>query len=290
MNPKVGEKVAVHYQFFCLDEKNEEIQIVNTKYEDIPFIFEISKSTLTIEFFSEHVMTMCPNDTNTIATTVQKVFGLYGHPILGLHPEAPLKVELSLLEILPTESHPPDSTIYTRALKFKEDGNGFVGQQKYDEAKKCYLNGISLYIDDLTDIRSKTRTPEIETLLVQILNNMALCDLKLKNYNSVMDTCACVIELTTKDEPALAKAHFRFGMALEELRAEHLKSKGTKADKDWGTKEARFHYQKSDTYAKGTDLNVKKKIQNLNTFISAKKGFEGMFARADNTQRGLTKF
>jgi len=289
MNPKAGEKVAVHYQIFCFDEKNDEIQIETSKDENLPFIFEISKSTTAIEFFSEHIITMIPNESKAIGTLVHKVFGLYGHPILGLHPDAPLKVELTLLEILPTQSHAPDTTLYERALKCKEDGNGFVGQQKYDEAKKCYLSGISMYNDDLKP-DSKTRTPEIETLLVQMLNNMALCDLKLKHYNSVMDTCACIFDLTTKDEPALAKAHFRFGMALEELRADHLKNKGTKADKDWCTKEARFHYQQSDTYSKGTDVNVKKKLQNLNKFISAKKGFEGMFARNDNTQRGLTKF
>jgi tetratricopeptide (TPR) repeat protein len=288
MNPKVGEKVAVHYEIFCFDEKNEEIQIENTKEVNSPLVFEISKSTLAIEFFSECVITMNANDSKTIATTVQKLYGLFGHPLLGLHPAAPLKVELTLLEILPTQPHEPDSTLYSRALKFKEDGNNFVSQQKYDEAKKCYLNGISLYIDDLRP--EKTRSAETESLLVQILNNLALCDLKLINYNSVMDTCAYVFDLTTNNEPSLAKAHFRFGMALEELRAEHLKNKLSKADKDWCTKEARYHYQQSNTYSKGADQNVKKKILNMNKIITAPKGFEGMFARADGSQRGLTKF
>jgi tetratricopeptide (TPR) repeat protein len=289
MNPKIGEKVAVHYQIFCFDEKNEEIQIENTKDVDSPLVFEISKCTLAIEFFSEYAVTMCVNDSKTITTTVQKLYGLFGHPLLGLHPAAPLKVELTLLEILPTQPHEPDSTLYERAIKFKEEGNSFVSQQKYEEAKKCYLSGISLYIDDLRS-DSKTRSAETETLLVQSLNNLALCDLKLKNYNSVMDICACVFDLTTKDEPVLAKAHFRFGLALEELRTEHLKNKLSKADKDWCTKEARFHYHQSNAYAKGTDQNVIKKFLNMNKIINAPKGFEGMFARADGTQRGLTKF
>jgi tetratricopeptide (TPR) repeat protein len=289
MSLEVGQQVAVHYQIFCFDEKNEEIQIENTK-EVNPLIFEISKSTLAIEFFSEHVITMSANDSKTITTTVQKLYGLFGHPLLGLHPAAPLKVELTLLEILPREPHVPDTTLYARALKCKEEGNIFVSQQKYDEAKKCYLSGISLYIEDLRS-DSQTRSAETELLLVQSLNNMAQCDLKLKNYNSVMDTCAYVFDLTSKDESALAKAHFRFGMALEELRNEHLKNKLSKADKDWLTKESRFHYQQSDKYAKGTDPNVKKKLLNLNKIINAPKGlFVGMFASEGDSHRGLTKF
>jgi tetratricopeptide (TPR) repeat protein len=288
MNPKFGEKVAVEYQIFCFDEKNE-IQIENTKDESsLPFIFEISKSTLPIQFFSEQVLTMSPKESKTIITAVQNLYGIYGHPLLGLHPSAPLKIQLTLLEIFPANPPVTDPTLYDRALKCKEEGNSFVSQQKYEEAKKCYLNGVSLYIDVLDS--DATPSSEAVSLLVQMFNNMALCEHKLKNYNSVMNLCAIVIDLAPKDEAALAKAHFRFGWALEVLRNDHVKSKGSKADKDWCTKEARYHYTLSNTYSKGADQNVKKKLQTMNAVISAPKGFAGMFQRDDNSSRGLTKF
>lgn len=104
MNPRFGEEVEgmlfipavgylplVHYQIFYFDEKNEEIQIENTNGGDNPFRFEISKSmllqlrsislslgdSLAIGFFSEHLMSMRPNDTKTFTTTVEKIYGLY---------------------------------------------------------------------------------------------------------------------------------------------------------------------------------------------------------------------
>lgn len=100
-------------------------------------------------------------------------------------------------------------------------GNGMVSQQNYEEAKKFYLSGISLFLDELAQyvllsfpknksisvyffeiiIRDANRSAETETLLVQMFNNMAFCDLKLKNYNSAMDTCSIVFSLTSNDEP-----------------------------------------------------------------------------------------
>jgi len=164
----------------------------------------------------------------------------------------------------------------------------FVLQQNYLEAKKCYLSGISLYIDSIDE-----QEPKVRNLLVQFFNNLALCDLKLKNYNSAMDSCSTVLSWSEIDEQAKSKAHYRFGCAIDELRSDCLKTPrrdGKIHDKDWCTKEARYHFQQSDFYSKGSDNNTKKKIQTLNKIISTPKGFEGMFDRQNNNNRGLPKF
>jgi len=81
------------------------------------------------------------------------------------------------------------------AMEFKEQGNRFYSQRKYNDAIGCYTKAI-------------TKNPSMPAFFT----NRALCHLKLKSWESATADCKRALEL----DSSLVKAHFFHGEALLE--------------------------------------------------------------------------
>lgn len=101
-------------------------------------------------------------------------------------------LELEALKTLLHDGDPVDV-----ALNFKEQGNESFKKKKYDEAIKCYEQGIEVRCQD----------QQINTALVL---NRSACYLHLKKYYKCIDDC----ELVLQKEPGNLKAKFRLAKSL----------------------------------------------------------------------------
>ena len=81
------------------------------------------------------------------------------------------------------------------------EGNGFVGTCDYESASKAYSDGINAM--DYTGVDKE--------LLMKLLLNKAMCDLKLRLYDAVINDCSSVI----RSDPLNVKGLLRRAMAYE---------------------------------------------------------------------------
>lgn len=287
MNPRKGDRVEIAYRIWYVEN---EAEVVLDQSGDSNLTFDIGIATLPFGFLAEQLQDMTANSTKQIETPCRSLYGAYGHPLLGLAPSHNLFLRLNLISFSAVAPPTPAPTEkYQIAMQHKEEGNKFVAEENYHHARASYIRGISCYVEEL-DSRTCTADVSISTLLTQFFNNMAMCELKLKRYNLALDSCSTVLSLEP-DDPAKSKAHHRLGEAIYESRREYIQTKSNRLpDKDWGTKEAQYHFMQSHAYSKGTNGTAKKRIQELDSIIKAPKGFAGMFNRESNLNRGLPKF
>lgn len=286
MNPKKGDRVEIAYRIWYLENEEE---VVLDQSGDSNLSFNIGIATLPFAFLAEQLQDMTANASKQIEVPCSSLYGPYGHPLLSLAPSHTLSLRLYLVNVSSAAPTQALTEKYQTAVQHKEEGNKFVAEENYHHARASYIRGISCYVEEL-DSRTCTADVSISTLLTQFFNNMAMCELKLKRYNLVLDSCSTVLSLEP-DDPAKSKAHHRLGEAIYESRREYIQTKSSRLpDKDWGTKEAQYHFVQSHTYSKGTNGTAKKRIQELDSIIKAPKGFAGMFNRESNLNRGLPKF
>jgi tetratricopeptide (TPR) repeat protein len=314
--PQRGDRVEIDYQIWLKQtEDNDRLEVEQSKDFNRPFVFQLGNETRVITFFTEHMLNMTLNESKTVETLCEKIYGNYGHPLKGISADQVLVVQFKFCKILrdPSTESPLSLSVSQLqvskngnrseeksrewsvcdsevAMKLKEEGNKLVSAKNYTEATQCYLQGIQLFqtvnIDDLPQ--------PSQTLLIQFYTNLALCEINLKNFNSAMNLCRSVLGLSFADAQAKSKAHYRMGQALEAQRTEYIKSiqKGQVVDKEWCVKEAQHHYRQSIVLEGKENPDTTKKIQNLEKSMVSSSGlkFDGMFARELDRTEGLAGY
>ncbi|KOC65134.1 E3 ubiquitin-protein ligase CHIP [Habropoda laboriosa] len=88
------------------------------------------------------------------------------------------------------------TTAYLSDKELKEQGNRFFSLHKYEDAASCYTKAI---------IKNPTQA--------QYFTNRALCNLKLKRWESSCQDCRRALDI----DPCLVKGHFFLGLALLQM-------------------------------------------------------------------------
>jgi len=92
--------------------------------------------------------------------------------------------------------------------QLKLEGNKFVGEQKYNEAKEKYESAIEKY---------KSNNLDDKMLLESCLLNLGLCQLKLEDFFDCAETCSEILQTCDLSSKPAVKAIFRRGSALSQL-------------------------------------------------------------------------
>jgi len=91
--------------------------------------------------------------------------------------------------------------MYDGAVKIKNDGNSLIKEEKYIEALENYSRALENLAPHNSD--------EIDQLKQQLLNNSAMCHLKLKDFDQTISSCDKALAV----DPRSFKAYFRRGQA-----------------------------------------------------------------------------
>lgn len=157
-----------------------------------------------------------------------------------------------------------DDDILTLALKYKDNGNAFFKEKKFEEAISEYAKGIELIQkdkgDDVDDVIGKTES-ELRNTYVNLLNNRSNCYNLVSDFKGSLSDC----ERAIKVDPKSSKAHYRRGIALSGLKRfdDAVSALNSALEFTEGEKE------KNTIKKKILEINNKKKKMNTNLFFDA---------------------
>ncbi|CAG9820011.1 unnamed protein product [Phaedon cochleariae] len=158
-------------------------------------------------------------ETSRLIIKPKYAFGIDGSQKYNIPPNATVEyiVSLKKFEKAP-ESWSLDSQDRIEQSKlFKERGTGYFKNGKYELANKLYKR-IQSYLESESD---KSVEEAKNSLLLASHLNIALCQLKLKDYFEARSAASAALKLDPNNEKAL----FRRGQALVSLKEPELASK-----------------------------------------------------------------
>lgn len=86
-----------------------------------------------------------------------------------------------------------------RALERKLIANSLYRQEKYKESALEYDNALSLFTNVNNETKVMLEQTNYNNLLIECLNNLAMCCLKLKDFNEVLVTTDKVSSSNSKN-------------------------------------------------------------------------------------------
>jgi len=122
-----------------------------------------------------------------------------------------LVFEIELIDF-ETESnwhHLPTDGKLDRAEKWKDAGNALYKSAKYTLAKQKYLKAAKFIGEISREIENEEQGQRCEQINVALLNNLAMCALKMEDFGDALSYC----DKALKVDPMHGKAYFRRAMA-----------------------------------------------------------------------------
>lgn len=259
--PPNGDEVEAHYTGRLLD---------GTKFDSsvdrgTPFKFTIGAGQV-IKGWDEGFASMKVGEKALLKCTPDYAYGAAGMPP-KIPANATLEFEVELLGFREKLKEKWQMTTEERlklANKLKTEGTEFFQQQKYDEAIQKYESAANYAVGEGLD--GKNVPEEERPLYMSCLSNVAMCQLKIKDYPGAIHSSSKVLET----DSANIKALYRRGLAR--LKLGLLKE----------SKEDLMAAYKIDN----TNKDVRKALQQLKETTAAAKqkekaAFGGFFNKVD---------
>ncbi|KAI8140055.1 hypothetical protein BJV82DRAFT_520896 [Fennellomyces sp. T-0311] len=202
--PKPKSEVSVHYEAFLVkrDSKYD-----SSRDRNAPFTFTL-KNNQVIEAWELAIPTMKVGEVAEIICSHNYGYGEKGYP-----PLVPKKASLRfVVELLGAwEGAGSARQRLEAAASKKQEGNDLFKKGSIEHALFAYRKARE-YIIDLWNCEPE-EMDECRELVIAIQGNIAMCYLKLREWNNAIEVCKKVLER----DPSNIKAYYRIGQASIEL-------------------------------------------------------------------------
>lgn len=218
--PNDGAKVEIEYKATCkgniFDERSVTFGINENEYDDLPKAVE------------NVIKKMKKNEKSRFYVKSKYAFGKEGSDDFDVPSNADVEYEILLKNFEKAKEawEMNDDEKIEQSEIIKAKGTEFLKSGKYKKAVSQYKK-----IKDFLDYREDSSKAELDqkwnTLKLAGLLNLALCYMKIKNYEEAMKNCDAAIEIDNANE----KAYFRRGEShlyrhnYEEARADFAQVK-----------------------------------------------------------------
>jgi FK506-binding protein 4/5 len=261
--PKDDSKVTINYKLMLCQGDDEDAVDLPVLEEKTNFSFILGAEEV-VEGLERAVESMKQGEKAWFKVLPNYGYGAKGNEALNVPANATLIYEVELLEFTKEKASWEMSTEekIEACKKAKEEGNELFRQSKWKRAHKKYKKAAG-FIEAGYSMKDEEKA-EADPLKLVCHLNMAACNLKLKEYKSVLEDCKKALEI----EPKNIKALFRRGQALSALD-------------DW--KEAQSTFDKA-LELEPDNKDVKREIALLKRKIAEqdkkdRKRYQNMFAR-----------
>jgi len=211
--PAEGQVVELHYKG-TLEDGSE----FDSSYSrGTPFSFTLGDGEV-IKAWEQGIGTMKKGEKAVFTCRSDYAYGEKGMEP-KIPPNATLRFEVELIDFRDKEREKWELELdekLEKAKMYKEKGNTSVKEGNYRQAKEdCYLEGLS-YIEDESDDEGQ----EVKTLKLQLLSNLGMCELKLKEWGAAIEHCNEALQIDPNNLKVLyrrATAKLNYGLPEEAL-------------------------------------------------------------------------
>ena len=153
--------------------------------------------------------TMCPGEQAEFQCRAEYVYGADGDATIGVPAASLCRLLVELLDY--TWSGAPAEGRLDEAIRIKSLGNEAFKEGRFEGARANFERGAHV-VGEAGVASVRGREPEALTLRVTCLSNLALCHLRLRQWEAAEAAADAALAL----EPAHAKAQYRRGVARME--------------------------------------------------------------------------
>ncbi|KAI9485024.1 hypothetical protein BDB00DRAFT_773798 [Zychaea mexicana] len=203
LQPKKKSEVSVHYEAFLVKQDSK---FDSSRDRNAPFAFTLNGGQV-IEAWEIAVPTMKVGEVAEITCSYE-----YGYGEKGRAPIVPKKASLRFVVELLGAWEPAGSARQRleAAASKKEEGNELFKKGAVDKALFAYRRARD-YIIDLWDCEPEEQV-ECRELVIAIQSNIAICYIKLREWDNALEVCKKVLDR----DPCNVKACYRIGQISTE--------------------------------------------------------------------------
>ncbi|KAI7853111.1 hypothetical protein BDC45DRAFT_442766 [Circinella umbellata] len=203
IKPTKKSQVSVHYEAFLVKQDSK---FDSSRDRNVPFTFTL-QSGQVIQAWEMAIPTMEIGEIAEINCSYDYGYGEKGHP-----PLVPKKASLRFIVELLGAWEPAGSARQKleAATKKKSEGNDLFKKGEIELALFAYRSARD-YIIDLWDCEPE-EMDECRELVIAIQNNIAMCYIKLHQWENAIEVCKKVLDR----DPCNVKACYRIGQVSME--------------------------------------------------------------------------